>query len=395
MRAKPAGAPGGKPEDPGKRIHTNLQAAFDVADAAKKEGNYHIALASVENMLEQARWIDDAFIGNKTQDLLEKARKLQYECVVRLYPVELHSVGTLLDERRELASKVKGRLGEVFGAPAGENEEEGKVLEAAGALIRAGELPQAKELLEKHIAANGESLAVKALLGEVNRIILGGRQPDDTGIAFSVMAAAVTLSAEDLAKLGIPFKTVKPDGGEGIPFVWAAVDREKGKEILSTAALSGRDAVGSFPDMNLASGKKGSGFLGSSMTYVSGFRKLAGGGGSEPVTDTVFQGIKLSVVPRTGVEKVSLSVESTVSVIAGEPHVVQTEGGQVEIPRVYQVTLKHAFDVKPGQYVIVGSFPNTLVSGAAKQKEDMYLILSPRPAAPKEGKGSSGNRQKE
>jgi len=51
--------------------------------------------------------------------------------------------------------------------------------------------------------------------------------------------------------------------------------------------------------------------------------------------------------------------------------------------------------MKPGQYVIIGSFPNTLVSGAAKQKEDMYLVLSPRPTVPKKGKGGSGDREKE
>jgi tetratricopeptide (TPR) repeat protein len=392
LRAKPAtGTPGGKPEDPGKWIHRDLQAAFKVADTARKEGSYHITLASVESMLEQARWVDDAFLGGQARDLLEKARKLQYECVVRLYPAELHAVGTLLEERRELAVKVKDRLGEVFGTRAIERGPEDEVLDAARALINSGELPQAKELLEKHIADKGESAAVKTLLEEVNRAILGGgQQQSDTGVTFSVMAAAVTLGSEELSKLGIPFRSVKPTGSEGIPFVWAAVDQVKGKEVLSAAALSGRDAVGSFPDMNLASGKKGSGFLGSSMTYVSGFRKLAGDGGSEPVTDTVFQGIKLSIIPRSGTDKVSLSVESTVSVIAGEPRVVQTEGGQVEIPRVYQVALKHTFEVKPGQYVIVGSFPNTLVSGAAKQKEDMYLVLSPRSAKNK-GKDDSGS----
>ncbi len=379
-----------KPEDPGKRLLGELQAAFKAAEAARKEGSYHAVLAAVENMLERARWVDDAFLGGEARDLLEKAGKLQYECLLRLYPAELHVLAALLDERRELAVKVKERLGGVFGAPEAEREPGDEVLDAAGDLVSAGRLPEAKELLEKHIARKGGSAAVKALLEKVNRAILGETRPGDEGAAFSVMAAAVTLRTEEVAKLGIPFRTVRPTESEGIPFVWAAVDEKKGKEVLSAAALSGRDAVGSFPDMNLESGKRGSGFLGSSMTYVSGFRKPAGGGDSEPVTDTVFQGIKLAVVPRAGAEKVSLSVEATVSMIAGEPRVVQTEGGQVEIPRVYQVGLKHAFEVTPGQYIIVGSFPNTLVAGAAKQKEDMYLVLSPRPAAEK-GRDGTGD----
>lgn len=384
LRAGPAaGVLARKPEDPGKQLLTELQAAFKVAETAAGENSYHIALASVESILERARWVDDAFLAGGAQSLLEKAHKLHYECIVRLYPAEVHAVGTLAQERRELASKVKARLGEVFGSPAGARKPGDGVLEKAGALIEAGRLPEAKELLEKHIALTGESEDVMALLEKVNVAILGEKRVEGAA-AFSVMAAAVTLGTQELSKLGIPFRTVKPAGNEGIPFVWAAVSEEKGREVLSAAALSGRDAVGSFPDMSLASGEKGSGFLGSSMTYVSGFRKPAGGNGSEPITDTVFQGIKLSVVPRARGGGVDLSVDSTVSVIAGEPQVVQTEGGQVEIPRVYQVGLKHTFEVKPGQYVIVGSFPNTLVAGAAKQKENMYLVLSPRPAAPKE-----------
>jgi hypothetical protein len=294
-------------------------------------------------------------------------------------------------ERRELARKLKRKLDEALIPPL-KAQDTKSILAKARELYDAGDLPEAKGLLEKHLAEAGENVAVRALLEEINRLVRREKKERKEDVSFSIAATAIALPADELGTLKIPFQTVKPAEGEGVPFAYSVVSAKKGREILSVAALVGRDAVSKFPDINVASGQKGSRFLGSAMTYVSGYRRRAGAAGEyEPVKDIVFQGIKLSVTPKGEGGKVTLSVELRISVIVGEPRILQTEGGRVEIPQVFTKVLKHTFNCGSGEYLIIGSFPNTLAPGGEKKKEDMHILLSPRQvsAPPEEGAGKA------
>ncbi len=375
------------PDDPSAMLLKELEEMYKLAAAAREDGDYRMALAAVEELLDRVRWTDDKLVTNDVKKVLEKAEILAQECLIRLYPAQSRQLKMLSKERRELSEKLKRKLGEVLSSPTEVRQSTPAVLERARELVSAGRLPEAKELLERHLAGAGETPEVRVLLDEIDRAVRREQEEGEKDARFSVQAAAIVLPAKETNILKIPFKALKPAEGEGVPFAWAVVDEKKGREILSVAALVAREALGKFPDMNVAPGERGSGFLGSSMTYVCGYRRRPGAGnnGYEPVNDIVFQGIKLFVTPEAKAGKLALKVEATVSVIVGEPRVVQTEGGQIEIPRVYQVVLKHTFKCEAGQYIVVGSFPNTLVAGTAKdtkQKEDMYLLLSAKKAAP-------------
>ncbi len=371
------------PDNPSAKLLEELKAAYELARNGAKEGDYRMALAGVEEILERVCWTDDELVTDEVKALLKKADALAEECFVRLYPAESRNLIVLSEERKELARKLKKKLSDALCAQEQALEMLQGTLRKARELREAGLLPQAKELLESYLAGGKDSPEVREMLEEIDRAVLRRQDKEDTSAVFKVIAVAISLPREEIGKFKIDFASVKPADGESSPFVRAVVSEEKGKQIISAAALAGRNALSRFTDMKVASGKKGSGFLGSSMTYVSGFRKVPGGDGEtyEPVTDIVFQGIKLSVLPRAKGGKAELAVEATVSVVAGEPRIVQTERGNLEIPMVYKVTLNHTFTLNVGEYLVVGSFPNTLAPGGAKDKPDMYLLLSPRKEA--------------
>lgn len=383
------------PDDPSAQLLKELEAAYDLAVSAKEEGDYRMSLAAVEELLDRARWTHDELVTEEVRQVLEKADSLAEECLIRLYPAESRHLKLLGTERRELSEKLKKKLEEMLSPPAASAGTASSVIDAARELINAGRLPEAKGLLEGHLAASSGDEDARALLEEIDLAVRGEKPSEKTEVIFCVTAAAIALPGEESGMLKVPFRAVKPTEGGGVPFAWAVLDEPKGKEVLSIAALVGRKAVGKFQDMNVSSGQKGSGFLGSSMTYVSGYRRKPGAQEEyEPVSDIVFQGIKLQIKPSMKRDKVILDIEVAVSAVVGEPRTVQTEGGQIEIPRIYQVALKHSFDLNAGQYLIIGSFPNTLVPGIERQKDDMYLLISPRtvdtPSSEEDPSGSKG-----
>jgi tetratricopeptide (TPR) repeat protein len=382
------------PDNPSAMLLKEMQAALQVAEESRREGDNRMALAAIEEILDRVRWTDDDLITDEIRTLLEKADKTAYECLIRVYPAESRDYRSLSTERQALARKLKEKLSELLSAGAQPRETTAEVIEEAGRLFEAGQLPQAKLLLEKHMVAAGDSPEVSDLLDRIDRRIRGEEENSERGRAFEVESMAFSLPAEELNMLKLPFRAVKTSEEQGVPFVHAVVGEEKAKEILSVAALAGRDAMGSLPEMSVLSGERGSSFLGSSMSYVSGFRKTSGAGSEEyeAVTDVVFQGIKLAVTPRGFTDGMGLRLEATVSVIVGDPQTVQTEGGQIEIPRVYQTALKHEFRLARGQRLVIGPFPNTLAPGGEKDEQEMYLIISPREIPSTGAAGEKGGR---
>lgn len=378
-------------DNPAPQLLRELGTAYKMALEARKKGDYRMALAAVEEILARVRWTNDELVTRDIKILLEKVDTLAEECLIRLYPTESRRLKELSEERNVLARKLKNRLDEML-APA-EVQDSLAVTARARELFNAGKLPDAKALLEKYIAQAGSDKEVIELLEEINLAVRGEKKTSQKEVLYNVVSAAVALAAAELGSLKIPFRAVRsPDEG-GVPFVSALVGAGKGKEILSAAALLGPKSIGKFHKMEVEPGKKGSGFLGSSMTYISGYRKKSGTEeGYEPVKDIVFRGIKLAVMPVADGSKISLTVEISISVIAGEPRVIQTEGGRVEIPQVYKAELKHTFQCNAGEYLVLGAFPNTLSPGGEKRKDDMYIVISPKEVTTVKGEEEESGR---
>jgi len=371
----------GAPDDPSASLVEKIKAAYEIATSSANEGNHRMALAALEELFDRVRWTDSMLVPDEAKEILEKADTLAEECLIRLYPAESRNIKMLNEERKNLALKLKEKLDEILAARIQNAGSANEVRKKAKELADSGSLPEAKELLESHIASWGESAQIRELLDEINQAIRSGERTNGGNEHFEILVAAFALPSEELNMLKIPFKALKPSGDKGVPLVFASLGAEKGKEILSVAALAGTDALGRFSDIKTASGEKGSGFLGSSMSYVSGYRRLAGSEKEEyePVKDIVFQGIKLSLTPANKDGKITLETDITVSVVQDEPRVVRTKEGEIEIPRLFQVSLKHSFALEPGQYIVVGSLPNTLVPGTDRDKDGMYLLISPKP----------------
>jgi hypothetical protein len=374
----PGRAPAAAPEDPPEQLFKELARAYERAASSARDGDLRGAIEEIEGALERARWLDESFVSRDAERLIEKAESLALASLARLYPAESRILQALREEKEQLARRLKGRLREMFPAQFGEPGPERDILEKARQLHGAGRSLEAKEFLLSRLGQTDEAPETRALLAQIEQVLCAGGKGLHEQAPFTVMAAAAVLPREDLDALKIPFAAVRP---QEAPFVWCIVNQERGREILSAAALVGREAVGRFPDINVAPAGKSSGFLGSSMDYVSGFRKRPGGE-YEPVSDVVFHGIKLSLGAARKGEAVTLEAEITVSLVVGEPQVVTTEAGQIEAPRVHQVALRHSCELLAGQYLVVGPFPNTLIPGAAdRNEENMYILLSPGPAA--------------